>query len=166
MDGTALDASLMGKVNLLMEWAIANDMITKDIEIRSGMRGPVAAHKMCVRFQLVHDKGRFVDFDALRALPGGIFHGWKFVPKPNATNDEIMEHAKTLYDAGSTGKVAAAGYAANHELRSPLTKDPAGRASRCTAPATRSTSTFRGAARRILKTPICGAGRRSITSSV
>jgi hypothetical protein len=97
-------------------------MITGDISIRSGVRPPISAHKMCIRFQLAHRNGANVDFDAIRALPDGMYHGWKFCPVPGkSTDEEIKKQAHKLYeDHGGSGAQAAAGFAPGTPGRSPL----------------------------------------------
>ncbi|MCX5742379.1 MAG: D-alanyl-D-alanine carboxypeptidase family protein [Proteobacteria bacterium] len=108
----------MTKINLLLEWAIANDMVTGDIVLRQGMRHPIDAHKMAIRYQLAHQDGNGVDFGAIRALPGGMYNGWKYLPHAGATNDEIKEQAKQLYkDHGGQGAAAAAGFARGDTAR-------------------------------------------------
>ncbi|MFK7931098.1 MAG: hypothetical protein AB8H79_23125, partial [Myxococcota bacterium] len=62
LDGTALQKSLLTKVQMLCEWAIANDMVTGDIGWSSGMRSPARAHQMCVAWNIQY--GQHVTFDA------------------------------------------------------------------------------------------------------
>jgi hypothetical protein len=132
-EGIALDGSLMAKVNSLMEWAVAEDMITEDIQIRSGVRPPVTAHKMCIRFQLAHRNGAHVDFDAIRNLPDGKYGGWKFCPEPGkSTDEEIKKQAHVLYkDHGGSGAQAAAGFAAGSAGRTPLKNSGPGVSKHC-----------------------------------
>jgi hypothetical protein len=132
-EGIALDGSLMAKVNALMEWAIAEDMITEDIQIRSGVRPPVTAHKMCIRFQLAHRNGAHVDFDAIRKLSGGMYGGWKFCPEPGkSTDEEIKKQAHVLYkEHGGSGAQAAAGFAAGSAGRTPLKDSGPGVSKHC-----------------------------------
>ncbi|HEX8113696.1 MAG TPA: hypothetical protein VF516_38455, partial [Kofleriaceae bacterium] len=121
-EGIALDGSLMSKVVKLMEWAIAEDMVTGDIQIKSGVRPPITAHKMCIRFELAYRDGKNVDFDAIRKLPDGMYHGWKFCPSPGKSSDEeIKKQAHELYKTeGGSGAQAAAGFAPGTPGRSPL----------------------------------------------
>ncbi len=132
-EGIALDGSLMAKVNALMEWAVAEDMITGDIVIRSGVRPPITAHKLCIRFQLAHRDGKGVDFDAIRALPDGMYHGWKFCPEPGkSSNEAIKKQAHVLYEEkGGSGAQAAAGFAPGATGRSPLTDRAPGVSKHC-----------------------------------
>jgi hypothetical protein len=131
-DGIALDGSLMAKVVRLMEWAIAEDMVTGDIQINSGVRPPLEAQRFCVRFQLAHRNGAHVDFDAIRKLPDGKYDGWKFCPRPGATDEEIKQQANKLYEEhGGSGAQAAAGFAAGNPKRSPLKDSGPGVSKHC-----------------------------------
>ena len=61
-----LEPSLMAKVQRLMEWAVQNDMITSDIVIGDGVRGPKTAHKMCVSWNIQYRWGSIITLDALK----------------------------------------------------------------------------------------------------
>ena len=122
LDGVALDGSLMSKVNALMEWAIANDMVVGDIVIGSGMRPPKSAHYMCVRYELSRLESRNnISMASLQALPGGRDEDGNKWYEPGWTKEQVIEYAKKkLKDEGASGKPAAAGYNFGDSRRHPL----------------------------------------------
>jgi hypothetical protein len=69
LEGVAIKSSLLDKVTRMAEWAIANDMVTGDIELGSGMRSPATAHQWATAYQIQY--GGDVTQKALEALPGG-----------------------------------------------------------------------------------------------
>jgi hypothetical protein len=121
-DGVSLSGSLMSKVQALMEWAIANDMVLGNIVIGSGMRSPAAAHYLCVRYEIANmESNKRVTLEALKALPNGRDadgHKWY---EPGWTAEQAIQHAKDLMKKeGASGKVAAAGYNFGNAKRAPL----------------------------------------------
>lgn len=117
LEGKNLEASLMAKVQRLMEWAIQNDMVTSDIVIGDGVRGPKTAHKMCVSWNIQYRADKVITLDALKKLPGGkdadgtqwYQDGWGW--------DEAKANAKAIR---SSNKIAAAGYEHGDAKRAPL----------------------------------------------
>ncbi|MBK9648904.1 MAG: hypothetical protein IPO67_27775 [Deltaproteobacteria bacterium] len=69
LEGVAIKSSLLDKVIRMAEWAIANDMVTGNIELGSGMRSPATAHQWATAYQIQF--GGDVTQKALEALPGG-----------------------------------------------------------------------------------------------
>jgi hypothetical protein len=126
-EGVALDGSLMAKINRLMEWAIAEDMVTGNIMLTSGVRPPQTAHKLCIRYQLAHQNGAHINFEAIRNLKDGMYLGWKWLPDgPDHSNEAIMKHAAGWMYAtyGGGGAPAAAGYPeTDKERRGPILMD-------------------------------------------
>src|SRR6187549_1668046 len=122
MDGVSLAGSLMSKVNALMEWAIANDMVTGNIVIGSGMRSPAAAHYLCVRYEIANmDTNRKVTLDSLKALDGGKDKDGNKWYEAGWTEQQAIDNAKAkIKKAGASGAVAAAGYNFGDKRRAPL----------------------------------------------
>lgn len=122
-DGVSLDGSLMSKVSALMDWAIANDMVTKDIVIGEGMRSPARAHFLCVRYEIAKNGLKNVSLDTLKALKDGRDHLGHLWYKPGWTEEEIIANAQNMYGKGAHGTVAAAGYEYGDDRRAPLLKN-------------------------------------------
>ena len=118
--GTALDSSLMSKVNALMNWAIANDMVVDDIVIGEGMRDPRHAHWMSVRFWIARGGMKMIDRSLFAKLKDGKDEDGNLWYKPGWTDDQIIANAEKLYAGGGTGKVAAEGYNFGDSRRAPM----------------------------------------------
>lgn len=116
LEGKNLESSLMSKVYRLMQWAIANDMVTEDIVISDGVRGPKTAHRICVAWEIQYGPGR-VDFDSVKALPGGKDADGNVWYKDGWTWEEVKSNANSVR---SSNKIAAAGYEYGKPERAPL----------------------------------------------
>ena len=117
LEGKALEGTLMAKVQRLMEWAVENDMVTGDIVIGDGMRGPKTAHKMCVSWNIQYRWGTIIKLDALKALPGGKDTDGTTWYQDGWTEAQIKENA---YNIRSSSKIAAAGHEPGDADRLPL----------------------------------------------
>ncbi len=117
LEGRALEGSLMSKVNALMQWAIENDMVTSDITIGDGVRGPQTAHKMCVSWNIQYRWDSVVTLAALKALPGGADEDGTVWYKEGWSEEEIKQNAKNIR---ASNKIAAAGYDYGSSKRLPL----------------------------------------------
>ncbi len=117
LEGRALESTLMAKVQALMQWAVENDMVTGDIIIGDGVRGPKTAHKMCVAWNIQFRYGTIITLAALKALPGGKdADGTKWYEE-GWTEEQIKENAKNVR---ASTKIAAAGYDYGDAARAPL----------------------------------------------
>ncbi|HRC59145.1 MAG TPA: D-alanyl-D-alanine carboxypeptidase family protein, partial [Kofleriaceae bacterium] len=117
LEGKALQSTLMAKVQRLMQWAIENDMVTGDIIIGDGVRGPKTAHKMCVSWNIQYRWGTIITLDALKKLPGGKDEDGTTWYQEGWGETEAKANA---YAIRSSNKIAAAGYEYNDEKRLPL----------------------------------------------
>jgi hypothetical protein len=117
LEGKSIDGGLMAKLHKLMEWAVENDMITGDIELGSGMRGPMTAHRMCVSWNIQYRWGKVITLDALKALPGGKDDDGNLWYKPDWSEDDIKKNAK---DVRASSAIAAAGHQKGEHARAPL----------------------------------------------
>lgn len=117
LEGRALEGSLMSKVQALMQWAIENDMVTGDITIGDGVRGPKTAHKMCVSWNIQYRWDSVITLAALKALPGGADEDGTVWYKDGWSEEEIKQNAKNIR---ASNKIAAAGYDYGDSKRLPL----------------------------------------------
>ena len=117
LEGKALQSSLMSKVQSLMEWAVQNDMITSDIIIGDGVRGPKTAHKMCVSWNIQYRWGSVITLDALKKLPGGKDADGTQWYQDGWGEDQVKANALAIR---SSSKIAAAGYEYGDNDRLPL----------------------------------------------
>lgn len=117
LEGRALESSLMGKVQALMQWAIENDMVTGDIVIGDGVRGPKTAHRMCVAWNIQFRYGSVIKLADLQALPDGKdADGTKWYDK-EWTEEQIKDNARSIR---ASEAIAAAGYDSGDAKRAPL----------------------------------------------
>lgn len=117
LEGRSLESSLMGKVQALMQWAIENDMVTGDIVIGDGVRGPKTAHRMCVAWNIQYRWGSVIKLADLEALPEGKdADGTKWYDK-DWTEEQIKDNAKSIR---ASQAIAAAGYDLGDAKRAPL----------------------------------------------
>jgi hypothetical protein len=117
LEGLALEGSLMSKVQALMEWAIENDMVTSDVEVGDGVRGPMTAHRMCVAWNVQYRYEDVITLDALKALAGGKDADGNKWYEDGWTAAEIKANAKAIRASES---IAAAGYDRGNAKRAPL----------------------------------------------
>lgn len=115
LDGINLRGSLLDKVVRMVEWAIANDMVTANIEFVSGMRSPAQAHQMSVAWHIQY--GTNVTLDALKALTDGKDSDGNRWYKEGWTMEQVKANA---HNVRASSAIAAAGYPKGDPRRKPL----------------------------------------------
>jgi hypothetical protein len=116
LEGKNLESTLMSKVVRLMQWAIANDMVTSDIVISDGVRGPKTAHRICVAWEIQYGPGR-VTLDSVKALSGGKDADGNVWYKDGWSWEDVKKNANSVR---SSSKIAAAGHEYGDPARAPL----------------------------------------------
>ena len=115
LEGVTIKSSLLDKVIRMAEWAIANDMVTGDIELGSGMRSPATAHQWATAYQIQY--GGDVTQEALEALPGGKDMDGNLWWKEGWTMEDAKRQANRTR---SSDAIAAPGYPKGDPRRAPL----------------------------------------------